>query len=147
MEDHRRFVVLPSAFIVWALSGCGGQPDVIVLTAGQSGPTKGGVLVALSPTAASFDDEQARLATDAGASAPQVVRLWIDGQLAMFDDGAGHLSPVAASEGGVSALGYLDAGPRHFAVATNGGTPVFEGDAEVPGGGTLRLFLFGLQFR
>lgn len=142
MRDRRPWLVLPSVFAVWALSGCGGPADVIVLARAAGGPEQGGVLVALSPTAPSFDDEQELLVAE-GGSPSEVLQLWIDGRPVMLDDGAGHLSRVTVSEGGSSAMGYLDAGPRHFSVTTLGGAPIFEGDAEVPSDGTLRLFLFG----
>ncbi len=139
MQDAGPLVVPPLALVVWAMSGCGGQSDVIVLFPYGPGPEMGGVQIACSPTASTFDDEQARLALEVSQS----LQVSIDGQPAMLDDGAGHRSRVVVSEGGKSSLGYLEAGPRHFAVTSNSGTPVFEGDAQVPGGGILRLFLFG----
>jgi hypothetical protein len=143
LRERRQLVVLPSACFVWALSGCGGPSDVIMLAMGGAGPQKGGVVVAFAPTATSFADQQALLASAADGSAFPLLRLWIDGRLAMLDDGAGHVSAATAPEGGVSGLGYLEAGPHHFALTTAGGVAVFAGDAEVPDGGTLRLFLFG----
>ncbi len=143
MQDAGSLLVPSLAFMVWALFGCGGQSDMIVLVADGAGPEMGGVQVACSPTASSFDDEQARLSAGGQGSASQPLQVSIDGQPAMLDDGAGHRSRVVVREGGKSSLGYLEAGPRHFAVTSSSGTPVFEGDAQVPGGGVLWLFLFG----
>lgn len=138
MADRGRSFA-PWAFVVAMgvmLSGCGAEPHTVVLTA-RAGTDQGGVLVAFSPTASSFDDEQA----DPQPSQPW--QLWIDGQRALVDDGDGHVSPLAVSEGGLSAVGYLDAGPHHFTMAASGGAATFDGDAEVPSGGTVRLFLYG----
>jgi hypothetical protein len=145
MGDHRRSAVLPFGFVGLLLSGCGAQPTPVVLAA-AAGPDMGGVLVAFSPTAATFDDEQARLVQADDAPGAQVSAAWqlrIDGSPAVFDGGEENVSAVTVTEGGQSVLGYLDAGPHHFTVAAPGGGPTFDGDAEIPSGGTLRLFLFG----
>ncbi len=148
MGERRKPVALPPAFLGLMLCGCGAEAGVMVLTVGP-GPDRGGVVVALAPAAATFDDEQARLAAEAdgasgsGTPASQLWQLRIDGQWAMRDGGDGHLSAVTVAEGGQSAPGYLDAGPHHFTVATPAGASIFDGDADVPSGGTLRLFLYG----
>jgi len=139
-------LVLPPALVGVALCGCGTPANTVTLS-DDAGADKGGVLVAFSPTASSFDDEQAQLAADAsaaqGSPASELWHLWIDDQRAVLDAGDGQVRPVTVSEGGLSPLGYLEAGPHHLMVGTSDGASIFDGDAQVPSGGTLRLFLFG----
>jgi hypothetical protein len=124
------------------LSGCDSPANDLVLSA-SAGAEQGGVLVALSPTAASFDREQTQLQAAQASQAGQLWQLWIDGRRALLDGGDGHPSPVTVAEGARSARGYLEAGPHHFALMTSAAVPAFEGDAQVPSGGTIRLFVFG----
>lgn len=141
MEHRRRVVVLPSAFVAVTLSACGAEPHDVVLASERTGADQGGVLVAYSPTQPTLAGELAHLTTDAGGTP---ISVWIDGRPAMLQHDSGHLAPFTVVEGGISACGYLDAGPHHLAVAAPGhSAPIFEGDAEVPSGGTMRLFLFG----
>jgi len=146
MGDGRRSFVLPPALVVVVLSGCGTPASTVTLAA-DARADRGGLLVAFSPTASSFDDEQAHVAADANAAqGPQTSEfwhLWIDDQRALLDAGDGQSRPLTVSEGGLSPLGYLEAGPHHFMVGTSEGASIFDGDAQVPSGGTLRLLLFG----
>ncbi len=142
MDDRRRPLALPFAFTVLVAPGCGaptGQPNLLLAGAG-AGPDTGGMLVAFAPTDSTFEAEQSRLLTAPSETAYEVL---VDGKVAMLDDDWGHASPLTVTVGTVSSRGYLDAGPHHFTIRAPGGAPVFDGDGQVPGGGTLRLFLFG----
>jgi hypothetical protein len=142
MEDRRRPLALPFAFTVLVAPGCGvqdGPANHLLLTA-AAGPNTGGMLVAFAPTDSTFAAEQARVMTAPNLTTYDVL---VDGELAMLDDDAGRASPVTVMEGGTSQRGYLSAGPHHFTIGPPGGPSVFDGDGEVPGGGTVHLFLLG----
>jgi hypothetical protein len=135
-------MALPFAFTMLVAPGCGAQegPANHLLLAAAAGPDTGGMLVAFAPTDPTFQAEQAHVVTGPNVTAYEVL---VDGELATLDDGSGHASAVTVTEGGVSGRGYLNAGPHHFTIRAAGGPPAFEGDGQVPGGGTVRLFLFG----
>jgi hypothetical protein len=142
MEDRRRPLALPFAFTVLVAPGCGAQGGTgnQLLLATDAGPNTGGLLVAFAPTDSTFEAEQARLTTDPRPTAYDVL---VDGRLAMLEDGAGHAAAVTVTEGSVTERGYLNAGPHHLTIRAPAGADIFDGDGEVPGGGTVRLFLYG----
>jgi len=142
MEVRRRPFALPFAFTMLLAPGCGAQDGTAthLLLAAGGGSDTGGLVVAFAPTDPTFQAEQIHVAAGPHLTAYEVL---VDGQLATLDDGAGHRSAVTVTEGGVSGQGYLNAGPHHLTIRAAGAPPVFEGDGEVPGGGTVRLFLFG----
>jgi hypothetical protein len=108
----------------------------------EPGPDRGEFLIVVAPIADTYEEDQQALAQN-------VVRFYgvfVDGSQLVFAGvyGYGSPQPVTLSESGTFGGGYLPAGPHHFEIAEAGGGPViFSGDAEIPGGWTTRLYLFG----
>jgi hypothetical protein len=133
MKDRRGTSVLALAVTALGLPACATE-DIepnLVIASDQSGPDKGGVVVAFAPLEDSY--ETARQETQ--------YRVLLDGNAVSRSGGSDLLhTNVGGNPEGVR---YLNAGPHHFTVEALGGKPVFEGDGQVPGGGTAYLFLFG----
>lgn len=126
-----------------ALAACGTQeidPNNVIVASSQAGPDVGGLTVFFPPTDETYQASQARAAATAN---PTVYHVVLDGKLLVFDPGDGHLTPFTPSEGGAASLGYLPAGPHHFAIAAPSAAPIFEADGQLTGGETTNLFLFG----
>jgi hypothetical protein len=132
------------AGLAWlALPGCSTQEisaDPITYVRFEPGADKGALFVVLAPTAASYDEQVTRTATE-----PLLVyHLFMDGaQLVHDDQTTGKPDPILAYEG-QNSVGFLAAGVmHHFEVAQAGGPRVFAGDAVLPPDSTTRLYLFG----
>jgi hypothetical protein len=132
MNARRRFSALPLALALAALPACRTQdiePTQVVIADYQAGPAadKGRVVVALSPT----DD-----------SNQTPYRVLLDDEL-VLDAPGDFSSPFAVRAGEEVGTGFLESGPRHFTIVAAGEAPIFEGDGQVPGGGMVRLYLYG----
>ncbi len=140
MTDHRRLSLLPLAALL-AAPGCGTE-DVdtahVVYAGAQAGPDQARLLVALAPTAKSYDDAEERFSTDPN---PTEYHILMDGNRISY--AAGDSSGLWVTEGSQVGAAYLPAGPHHFSVLAPGAAPIFEGDGQLPGGGTAVLLLFG----
>jgi hypothetical protein len=123
-----------------ALAGCGTDEirGPFLLAGGQAGPDTGGLVVAFASTT---EDTYAAVEQGTANLDQQPYDVLVDGQV-LSTDGS---RPFTVLLGGNPDWGYyLGAGPHHFAVtATLGQPPVFEGDGQVPGGGSAHLFLYG----
>ena len=122
-----------------ALAACGTEeiPGNRLVPSDQGGPDKGGVLVGFSPTEDTYEAAAKAMTTPART---QYV-LWVDGKVVVE---AGGDAPITMFAGGnPSWVYYLEAGAHHFEIAAPGQAPVFQGDGQVPGGGTANLFLYG----
>jgi hypothetical protein len=139
-EDRRRVFALPFAVSLLTFPGCNADGTPSVVATAQPGADLGGVRIDFSPVDLTFQAEQARVQT--GSSSTEY-RLLLDGRLVMLEEAPGDASPLTVVEGGMSALGYLDAGPHHFTISRADGHHVFEGDGQVASGGVTRLLLFG----
>jgi len=137
MNRRRLSPITTLACTVLALTACGTEEirGHVLLASDQDAPDRGGVLLAIAPPA-SFDQPTDGQVTNLGLTQ---YYLFADGNAVCRPDG----SPVTAQTGGVTWAYYLGAGPRHFTVAEPGQPPIFEGDGQIPGGGTANLFLYG----
>lgn len=142
MKNRRLLTVLWFACMHLCLSACATKnvdPSNVVIASTSAGSNKGGLVTSLSPTDATFQAEQARVATN-----PNLTQydLWLDGDLLYDPEQAGQ-SLYTVTEGAENSVHYLDAGPHHFTIAAPGQAPIFDGDGQIPAGGNARLFLYG----
>jgi hypothetical protein len=130
--------VSPFAFpLLLVLPACAAR-DHLVIPDAAAGPDEGGLLVSFSPTEGTFEAEEARaLANPDGTQ----YRVLLDGDL--LTGAPGSTSPFAVVEGGQAGVRYLESGPHHLTIGAPDNAPIFDGDGQVPGGGTARLFLYG----
>jgi hypothetical protein len=133
-------LLVPLAALV--LPACGTEEiraDHVVVTYMPTDPTAGGLLVALAPSAETYDQEQA----DSRANKTDAVyHLLIDGKELVFDD-AGSIRPLVLPRGGTFGGGLHAAGAHHFAFVAPGGTTAVETDGVIWAGAVTRLYLFG----
>jgi hypothetical protein len=134
----QRLSTLSLACPLLALAACGTE-DIqghYLVPSDQAGPDKGGVLVAFSPTEDTYD-----AATHTTDPSGTKYHLFVDGEIVAEPGG---YQPFTTFVGGnPNWVYYLGAGAHHFAIAASGQAPVFEGDGQIPGGGTANLFLYG----
>jgi hypothetical protein len=132
MNDRWQFSALPFALTLLALAACSTQdiaPSQVVIADYQAGPgpDRGRVVVALSPTGDSNQTQYHVLLDD---------DLVADSREDVWD-------PFTVTPGGEIGIGYLESGPHHFTIVAPGAAPIFEGDGQIPGGGAVRLYLYG----
>lgn len=133
-------LLVPLAALV--LPACGTEElraDHVVVTYMPTDPTAGGLLVALAPSAETYDEQQADSRANKNDAA---YHLLIDGKELVFDD-AGSFRPVVVVRGGTFGAGFHAAGAHHFAFVAPGGSTAIEADAVIAGGAVNRLYLFG----
>jgi hypothetical protein len=127
-----------------AIPACDTQEiaNPITTVGSEPGPDRGELLIAVAPTADSYEEDQAQARA---RNTFQAYGLFVDGRQLVFEGVYGYSpQPVTIGEGGTFGGGYLPAGPHHFEIAAAGGGPViFSGDAEIPPGSTTKLYLFG----
>jgi hypothetical protein len=134
----RGWVGLALAGTLLAGAGCGTDdiPRPFLLASGP-GPDAGGLVVAFASPEDTYAGAEQAMAN------PERTPYYVlcDGQV-VSNDGSQPFTVFAG--GNPNWVFYLSAGLHHFAVtATLGQPPVFEGDGQVPGGGTAHLFLYG----
>jgi hypothetical protein len=124
------------------LPACGTEElraDHVVVTYMPTDPTAGGLLVALAPSAATYDQLQA----DSRANKTDAwYHLLIDGKELVFDE-AGSFRAVVVARGGTFGGGFHAAGAHHFAFVAPGGSTAVETDGVIATGAVNRLYLFG----
>jgi hypothetical protein len=112
-------------------------PPALIYIGGTAGPNQGAFIVTFAPGAATYDDEQAWVVSNLGASQ---YSLSVDGALLA----RGPDEPILLGEGSEAGIGYLPAGQHHLAVtAPNGGAPIVAMDADIVAGAQNELYLFG----
>jgi hypothetical protein len=137
--NRQGFCMTALAATVLAVAGCSTDniPEPFLIASSQAGPDRGGLVVAF----ASPEDTYA--AAEQGMGNPDRTQYYVlvDGRVVSTDG----YQPFTVFAGGNPAWAYfLGAGPHHFAVtARPGQRPVFEGDGQVPDGGSAHLFLYG----
>jgi hypothetical protein len=122
-----------------AVAGCSTDdiPEPFLIASSQAGPDRGGLVVAFASTEDTYD------AAEQGMGNPDRTPYYVlvDGQVVSID---GYEPFTVFAGGNPNWAYYLGAGPHHFTVtARPGQRPVFEGDGQVPNGGTAHLFLYG----
>jgi len=126
-----------------AVSACDTQevgPGHLVVAGSDPGPDESAFWVVFPPPEETYEQLQDRTSRIANVDSYQV---FLDGQVLAFDDRNGGLSPSLVYPGAVAGLGYLQAGPHHFRIASLDGNPIFVADAQLTAGATTRLFLYG----
>jgi hypothetical protein len=137
--NRQRLSAIWLACTLPALAACSTE-DIrghFLVPSDQGGPDKGGVVVGFSPTEDTYQAAEQELTN----LAPTQYHLFIDGEVVSEPDADWLFTTVVG--GNVNWVYYLGAGPHHFAIAASGQAPVFQGDGQVPGGGTVNLFLYG----
>src|SRR3954447_14706022 len=115
------------------------RADHVLVTYMPADPTAGGLLIALAPSAETYDQQQA----DSRANKIDATyHLLIDGKELVFDDG-GTLRPLVVGRGGTYGAGFHAAGAHHFALVAPGGATAIEADGMISTGAVTRLYLFG----
>ncbi len=140
MTDERRLAILPLAALL-AAAGCSTQvvdTSQVVYPGTPGAPNQGGLFVALAPTASSYEAEEAFRADDPN---PTDYHILMDGNRIAFEPADG--SGLWVQEGGQVGMRDLPAGPHHFTILAPGAAPIFEGDSQIPDGGSTFLLLYG----
>ncbi|HLK91424.1 MAG TPA: hypothetical protein VKZ18_16115 [Polyangia bacterium] len=140
MKVRRPLSVLPLAALL-AAAGCDTEivnTSHVIYAHAQGGPDESALFVAFSSTASSYDAAEELLSTDAN---PTQYHILLDGNRVSVgvDDGSG----LWVTEGSQVGTSYLPAGPYHVTLVAPGAAPIFEGDAQLPGGGAMVLLLYG----
>jgi hypothetical protein len=142
MKERRRLSALSFVFAALALPACQTQqieaPNVLVI-GGPSGPDRADVMVQIAPADATYEAEQARY--QSRSYEPQY-HVLIDGDY-VSEPTTDGLWAVVVEEGGGLDLAYVAAGPHEFTIMDPNNEPIFNGEGDVPGTGTLRFFLYG----
>jgi hypothetical protein len=111
--------------------------DAILVDPRPTGAAQGLLVIVCAPTPATYEEQQADRSNVA-------YDVFIDGKLAMWDNGDGTVSPVALTETGAAYVGFIAAGRHRLVITTSGGGPtVFSGDAEIVDRSMTRLYVFG----
>jgi hypothetical protein len=141
-----RIAVLGATLLVsvaaLTLPACGTEElraDHVVVTYMPADPTAGGLLVALAPSAETYDQQ---LADSRANKNDAAYHLLIDGKELVFDD-AGSFRAVVVARGGTFGAGFHAAGAHHFAFVAPGGSTAIEADAVIATGAVNRLYLLG----
>jgi hypothetical protein len=138
--NRQVFCAMALAGTLLALGGCSTDQvrGPFLFASAQPGPDRGGLMVAFAAPEDSYGAaEQGMVSADR-----TMYYVLVDGKVVSIDASSYPLTVFAG--GNPSWAYYLDAGPHHFTVtAMPGQRPVFEGDGQIPGGGTAHLFLYG----
>jgi hypothetical protein len=133
---------LLGALAAITLAACGTneiRPDQAVLTYMQTDPTQGELLVVLTPTAETYEQELADVREN---KYPATYHLLIDGKELVIDDG-GWIQPLVVVRGGTYGAGFHAAGAHHFTLVVPGGATAVETDAVIASGAVTRFYVFG----
>lgn len=137
--NRQGFCAMAVAGTLLALAGCNTDqvPGPFLIAGGQPGPDRGGLVVAFAPPENTYGAAE----QNTGNVYQTAYYVLVDGEVVSI----GGSYPLTVFAGGNPIWAYyLDAGPHHFTVTAGPDQkPVFEGDGQVPGGGTAHLFLYG----
>jgi hypothetical protein len=141
-----RITFLASALLVpfaaLTLPACGTEEiraDHVVVSYMPTDPTESELLVALAPSAETYEQQQA----DSRANKNDATyHLLIDGKELVIDD-SGTIRPLVVARGGTYGAGFHAAGAHHFAFVAPGGSTAIETDGVIASGGVTRLYLLG----
>jgi hypothetical protein len=136
--NRRGLSPIALACTLLAVAGCGTEEfrGHVLIASNEAAPDKGGVLLAIAPEEYSDEPADGEM-RNLGRTSYQLLA---DGDVVCTPDG----TAILTSAGGAPAWAYyLPAGPHHFTIAEPGQPPIFEGDGQIPSGGTANLFLYG----
>jgi hypothetical protein len=136
--NRRGLSPISLACTLLAATACGTEEfrGHVLIASDQPAPDKGGVLLEIAP--AEYSDEHAEGEIRNLGRTPYY--LLADGDVVCAPDGTAIWALVG---GAPTWTYYLPAGPHHFTIGEVGQPPIFEGDGQIPSGGTANLFLYG----
>jgi hypothetical protein len=133
---------LLGALAAITLPACGTQEirtDQTVVGYMPSDPTWGELLIALAPTAETYDQQLIDSRANKNDASYHVL---IDGKELVLDDG-GALRPLVVVRGGTYGAGFHAAGAHHFTLVAPGGSTAIETDGVIASGALTHFYFFG----